>query len=525
MRIKKRDGSGRSSSRRSVRKNNDDTFFLPEMRVQSKREFPPLLPLYSERFGNPGLLVARPLTREELMADSIADQVVSAPSQKRPGNGGSTGDIQRKSGAGSDGFSLDGRTTGEIKNLKGKGSPLPENTRSFMESNMGADFSDVRVHTGPQAEDLSGRLQAKAFTYGNDIVFNKGQYTPESSEGKRLLAHELVHTVQQGGASSPVMREPEQRKAKTSSERDLYFKMDGNRVLVISAPELLSSEPGQRELEEAFARKGATLSSEIHRIKPKDPGYFLFEAMRKSQEGEESQIDWDGIATGIAAMGLTPLNVIGPGPWEPPGNQPIPFYLGNQIHDVIGEEYKSKHPGDEVMLNYFPITSILNRFLRHGVLSHPENLTEVEKNGKPDIVNLNRRHLYEIKPKNRISEGVAEASLYALAFAKAGVVVTLGSTSEPGTSGVLPAPGGYIVFNSPVPGVIVYQYRRGSLEEVPVQASEKEKEGKLEFSMENLMKWEYWEELTGLTGGALLLYLIISEGSRLYPPRNAILVP
>ncbi len=80
------------------------------------------------------------------------------------------------------------------------GSSLDENTRGEMESAFGADFGDVRVHTGSNAAQLSKDLGAKAFTHGSDIYFNQGQYNPNSSEGKHLLAHELTHTVQQGAS-------------------------------------------------------------------------------------------------------------------------------------------------------------------------------------------------------------------------------------------------------------------------------------------------------------------------------------
>ena len=83
---------------------------------------------------------------------------------------------------------------------KGGGSPLPDNTRSEMESGIGADFSGVRVHTDSNAADMSSSINAKAFTHGNDVYFNQGQYNPESTEGKHLIAHELTHTVQQGAA-------------------------------------------------------------------------------------------------------------------------------------------------------------------------------------------------------------------------------------------------------------------------------------------------------------------------------------
>lgn len=82
---------------------------------------------------------------------------------------------------------------------KGGGSPLPQGTRSFMENAFSADFSKVKVHTGSLASEMSNEINAKAFTYGNNIYFNNAQYAPGSNEGKKLLAHELAHTMQQKG--------------------------------------------------------------------------------------------------------------------------------------------------------------------------------------------------------------------------------------------------------------------------------------------------------------------------------------
>lgn len=88
-----------------------------------------------------------------------------------------------------------------LSSSKGSGSPLSPDTQSSMESAMGADFSGVRVHTGSEAIQMNRELNAQAFTHGNDIYFGAGKYDAGSSGGQHLLAHELVHTVQQGGGS------------------------------------------------------------------------------------------------------------------------------------------------------------------------------------------------------------------------------------------------------------------------------------------------------------------------------------
>ena len=85
----------------------------------------------------------------------------------------------------------------KINASKGNGNSMDGNTHSFMQSRFGADFSDVKIHTGSESVQLNRELNAKAFTVGNDIYFNEGQYSPGSGEGKHLLAHELTHTLQQ----------------------------------------------------------------------------------------------------------------------------------------------------------------------------------------------------------------------------------------------------------------------------------------------------------------------------------------
>ncbi|HEX2873662.1 MAG TPA: DUF4157 domain-containing protein [Polyangiaceae bacterium] len=81
----------------------------------------------------------------------------------------------------------------------GGGRPLGAEVRGFMEQRFGRNFADVRVHTGPAAEQSAERLGARAYTVGRDIVFNRGEYQPRAEAGRHLLAHELAHTVQQAG--------------------------------------------------------------------------------------------------------------------------------------------------------------------------------------------------------------------------------------------------------------------------------------------------------------------------------------
>lgn len=85
--------------------------------------------------------------------------------------------------------------------LHSPGRPLDLPTRSFMEERFGHDFSRVRVHSGETAEQSARDVNAKAYTVGSDLVFARDKYAPHTIAGKQLIAHELVHVVQQSGAN------------------------------------------------------------------------------------------------------------------------------------------------------------------------------------------------------------------------------------------------------------------------------------------------------------------------------------
>ncbi|PXF58919.1 MAG: hypothetical protein C4B59_12580 [Candidatus Methanogaster sp.] len=86
--------------------------------------------------------------------------------------------------------------------LRSPGQPLDAATRAHMEPRFGHDFGQVRVHTDVRAVESARRVNALAYTVGQSIVFGTGSYAPETAQGKKILAHELAHTVQQGDQSS-----------------------------------------------------------------------------------------------------------------------------------------------------------------------------------------------------------------------------------------------------------------------------------------------------------------------------------
>ncbi len=198
-------------------------------RSQKKPDLPPVLPLYRDRFKNSspdtGLQVSPPESAREREAEAAADRAMKAPLQERMEQEGAS-----SVPPGAESISMDAETERKVRSLPGKGSPLSDETLSFMESRMGADFRDVRVHTGSQAEELAGGLQAKAFTYGKEVVFNRGQYAPGTREGKHLLAHELTHTRQQAGGAERVHRKEREtpKKRLTPSMIQAYWESFAN---------------------------------------------------------------------------------------------------------------------------------------------------------------------------------------------------------------------------------------------------------------------------------------------------------
>jgi hypothetical protein len=85
------------------------------------------------------------------------------------------------------------------------GAPLDSEVRAFMEPRFGRDFGHVRVHADASAARSARVVNAVAYTVGHHIVFGAGRYTPHSAEGRRLIAHELTHTIQQGRVGAPMI--------------------------------------------------------------------------------------------------------------------------------------------------------------------------------------------------------------------------------------------------------------------------------------------------------------------------------
>ena len=185
------------------------------------------------------LKIGAPNDKYEKEADRIADKIVGisdssiqikSTSQKR---GTSFPNIQRKclkceeesiqtktSGSSSGDVSVS--VMNQIQKTRGGGRVMDNTTQSYMSSRFGTDLSGVRIHNDASSVMLNKKINSRAFTIGQDVYFNQGEYSPNSIDGKRLLAHELTHVIQQKG-NGPLGKNSRpnflQRKKSTISKR------------------------------------------------------------------------------------------------------------------------------------------------------------------------------------------------------------------------------------------------------------------------------------------------------------------
>ena len=127
------------------------------------------------------ITVTHPGDKHEREADKVADTVMS----------------NRPPSLNSDHASQNNPSPQSTRTGAASGAPLEQNTRALMETRLGHDFSQVRVHTDEKAAASARDVNARAYTVGDDIVFGKGQYHPAAASSQRLIAHELAHVVQQ----------------------------------------------------------------------------------------------------------------------------------------------------------------------------------------------------------------------------------------------------------------------------------------------------------------------------------------
>lgn len=155
----------------------------------------------------PGLNISAPGDALELEADRTAERAL----QRECSCGGICDECKKKNKmtlrGNAQGASLPANAPPIVQDvLRGQGRPLDHRTLNFMESRFGRDFSSVRIFNDDTAARSARAVSAHAYTVGDKIVFNQGRYAPESPSGRRLLAHELAHVVQQGSISPTLQR-------------------------------------------------------------------------------------------------------------------------------------------------------------------------------------------------------------------------------------------------------------------------------------------------------------------------------
>lgn len=136
---------------------------------------------------------------QRLRAES-SDKVLRRPAAAEEENEEEEEMVQGKAAEGG-GNQVSQGVQSQIEGFRGGGQPLPESSRAYFEPRFGHDFGGVRIHAGAQAAESAGSINAQAFTVGRNVAFAAGQYSPETGAGKRLLAHELTHVIQQNGGT------------------------------------------------------------------------------------------------------------------------------------------------------------------------------------------------------------------------------------------------------------------------------------------------------------------------------------
>lgn len=213
------------------------------------------------------LEVSTPGNSAEYEAEAISDKVMSIPDNfiHKSNSINSEGTvygkplksfIQRK--AESEGISVSSNVANEIRKTQGGGNKLDRETKNFMESRFGTSLSDVNIHTGEYAERLSKSLGAYAFTVGNDIYFNRNKFAPADNNGKKLLAHELTHHIQQKQTSDNSQGSSIQKNGDPKLEA-IKEKIKRKETLSADEIEYAEQQIGKEVLEQILGKGGAQI--------------------------------------------------------------------------------------------------------------------------------------------------------------------------------------------------------------------------------------------------------------------------
>ncbi|MBV7337531.1 DUF4157 domain-containing protein [Chloroflexi bacterium TSY] len=147
----------------------------------------------------PKLTIGQPNDKYEQEADRVADAVMQMADPNGVGaqEFKDRGELLQKKGTSPPASATPPALEARIQAARVGGHPLSTAMRAFFEPRFGYDFSGVRVHTDARAARAAQEIQAQAFTMNQNIVFGQGQYAWNTNRGRRLLAHELTHVIQQ----------------------------------------------------------------------------------------------------------------------------------------------------------------------------------------------------------------------------------------------------------------------------------------------------------------------------------------
>ncbi len=209
-------------------------------------------------------------------------------------------DVQGPMGA--EGGEVDPGIERSIDSARANGKPLPDGMRDSMEASFGADFTGVRVHTNGDSDALSRSLGASAFTSGQDIFFGKGEYRPDSPDGKKTIAHELTHVVQQNGAHRATQEDTAEGAVVEVRQSDTINRVSAPPKEQEAEPEEVASEPQDTSAEQpsqdtAEAAPGDTTSES----KAADEGETAKPGVAQAAPDSSSQSPGDSSAPAASA--------------------------------------------------------------------------------------------------------------------------------------------------------------------------------------------------------------------------------
>ena len=256
-----------------------------------------------------------------------------------------------------------------IQSLQGSGQPLPGPARSFFEPRIGADFSNVRVHSDTRAASLAQSIDARAFTLGNNVVFGAGEYSPGTPSGKKILAHELAHVVQQNGGLA-------------------IYPQDNNSENIISNARVLS--PVTREFSSVVQRStgdggmGPDQDSSREGSDPKSPEQITGDAVATWLATGIFQAAWQGGQVENGDFYICMLNVL----VQPPQSITSTTYndqLGDDVVILPGNHSTFRKDWNEQ-------TYLANGGFDHGWSISSGEITDYIKRGRNYLLSHNDTH-------------------------------------------------------------------------------------------------------------------------------------